>query len=153
MTQAGILSANTVYMAHLYYVIHELGKNKNKNWSNFLKSIFAVHCPAHLNYLWQFFFCFCYKLSNFLALIDRYHILLSSDWTIWYNLTRLKTYFLTYAWYFTFKQPCQAIQTNHWEVKCCTVILILPSNKTIRTLTSCNIAQIVTQKGLWLKLE
>ena len=30
---------------------------------------------------------------------------------------------------------CQAIHTNHWEVECCTVILILSSNKTIRTLT------------------
>ena len=39
--------------------------------------------------------------------------------------------------------PCQAIQGNHWEVECCTVILILSSNKTIRILT-----QIVTQKGV-----
>ena len=29
---------------------------------------------------------------------------------------------------------CQAIHTNHWEVECCTFILILSSNKTIRTL-------------------
>ena len=41
----------------------------------------------------------------------------------------------------------QAIHSNHWEVDCCTVILILSSNKTIRTLTACCITQIVTQKG------
>ena len=40
-----------------------------------------------------------------------------------------------------------AIHTGHWEVECCTVILFLSSNKTIRTFTSCGITQIVTQKG------
>ena len=39
--------------------------------------------------------------------------------------------------------PCQAIHTNHQKLECCTVILILSSKKTIRTLT-----QIVIQKGV-----
>ena len=31
MTQAGFLSAKTVYLTHLYYVIYYIGKNKNSN--------------------------------------------------------------------------------------------------------------------------
>ena len=31
MTQAGFLSANTVCLALLYYVIYQIGKNKNNN--------------------------------------------------------------------------------------------------------------------------
>ena len=63
----------------------------------------------------------------------------------------LKTYFLTYAWYFTFYKISFAVAhakeicINHCEVEFCTVILILSSNKTIRTFTFCIIIQIVTQ--------
>ena len=34
--------------------------------------------------------------------------------------------------------PCQAIHTNLWEIECCTVILILSSNKIIRALKECS---------------
>ena len=55
------------------------------------KSIFSVHCPAHLDDVWSItVFGFYYKLSDFLAIIDRCYVWLSSDWTIWYNLTSLK---------------------------------------------------------------
>ena len=30
MTRAGFLSANTVYLPHLHYVIYQIGENKNK---------------------------------------------------------------------------------------------------------------------------
>ena len=43
----------------------------------------------------------------------------------------------------------QAIHTSHWEVECFTDILTLPSNKTIRTLSFCDITHIiVTQKDV-----
>ena len=48
---------------------------------------FSVHCPAHLYYVYS---GFCHKLSGFLAIIDEYDNWLSSDLTIWYNLTKLK---------------------------------------------------------------
>ena len=105
-------------------------------------SIFSVHWPAHLNNIWQFFFFFgfCYKLSNFLAIIDGYYIWLSSDW----NLIHLKDLLSNICLF----AGGQAILTNHWKVEYCTVILILSSNKTIRTLTSYSITQIVNQKGV-----
>ena len=31
MTQTGFFSTKTVYLAHLYYGIYEIGKNKNSN--------------------------------------------------------------------------------------------------------------------------
>ena len=47
------------------------------------KSIFSMHCPAHLNYIpLTIVFGFCYKLSNFLTIIDRYYAQLSSNWPI-----------------------------------------------------------------------
>ena len=90
-----------------------------------------------------FVFGFCYKLSNFLAFIDWY-ILLSSDWTIWYSMTSLKDFMLGILLLHNnfHRWPCQAIHKNQWEVECCTVILILSSNKTNRTLT-----YVVTQKS------
>ena len=39
--------------------------------------------------------------------------------------------------------PCQAIHTNHLEIECCTVILVLSANKTIRTLISIVIKMFV----------
>ena len=43
------------------------------------------------NYLFMYlFFCFCYKLSNLLAIIDGYYIQLDSNWTIWNNLAKPK---------------------------------------------------------------
>ena len=112
------------------------------------KSIFSVHLPAHLNYLWQiiFFFDFCYKLSKILG---NYWWILYSD-ILWLdNLIQSdKPKRLNFLAHAICRWPCQTIHKNHWEVECCTVILILSSNKTIKTLTSCSITQIVTQKGV-----
>ena len=46
VTQAGFLSGNTVYLAHLYYVIFQIGKNltfetfkkESKNWIKFFNA-------------------------------------------------------------------------------------------------------------------
>ena len=50
------------------------------------KSIFSMPSSFKLpltNYLFIYLFIgFCYKLSNFLAIIDGYYIQLDSDWTI-----------------------------------------------------------------------
>ena len=81
---------------------------------------------------------FCYKLSNFLAIIDGYYIWLSSDWTIWYNLTSLKDLLSNICFVFCFytmtfagghfRQFTQITGKKN-------VILVLSSNKAIRTLT------------------
>ena len=46
VTQAGFLSGNTIYLAHLYYVIFQIGKNltfetfkkESKNWIKFFNA-------------------------------------------------------------------------------------------------------------------
>ena len=107
------------------------------------------HCLLNISrrkkstfYVWQIiYFGFCYKLSSFLTIIDGYYIWLSSDCTIWYNVTNLKDLLSTIClvFYFhaiTFTGGHARKFTHNWEVECCTVIIILPSNKTIGTLTS-----------------
>ena len=107
---------------------------------------------AHLSHLWQTIFILVfvtnYPIRN--RIIDGYYIWLSSDWTIWYNVTSLEDILpniclVFYIYAITCRMPCQTIRKNHWEVECCTVILILSPNKTISTWTSCIIIQIVTQ--------
>ena len=115
-------------------------------WIHLLKQIFIIKILKFE------FFGFYYKLSNFLSIIFGHYIQLYSDWAIWYDLKSVKE-FLTNVCYFRFTQqlswwPCQTIYTINWEVECCTVILILSSNKTIKALTSCSITQIVFQKGI-----
>ena len=79
----------------------------------------------------HFFFGFCYKLSNFQAIIDGYYILLSSDWAIWYNLTSPKNLFSNICFgilhlYNNFcKWSCQTIHANHWKV--CKMLLCYPN--------------------------
>ena len=119
-------------------------KGKNHVWSRG-KSIVCYIFPEGQKstfYVWQItYFGFCYKLSNFLTIIDGYYIWLSSDCTIWYNLTSqkdsLSTIFLVFYFHaITFTGGHARKFTHNWEVECCTVTITLPSNKTIGTLTS-----------------
>ena len=55
------------------------------------KVTFFSALSSSLNYIWQIiYFGFCYKLPNFLTIIDGYCIWLSSDLTVRYNLKSLK---------------------------------------------------------------
>ena len=85
-----------------------------------------------------FILVFVTKLSKFLAIIDGYYNCLFSDWTIWYNLTRLKdllSNMLILLLYNTFHRwPCQTIHKSfgHRMLDCYPILF---TDKTIRTLT------------------
>ena len=100
-------------------------------------SIFSVHCPAHLlGKLFLFFFT-NYQISwQLLMIIILDHPLTGQFYTIWQAYKRLTFwYMLSILNLCNFlKWPSKSIHKNHWEVECCTVILILFSNKYIRIL-------------------
>ena len=125
---------------HLLKQIFSEGQNQFSHASSFK--------PLLTNYF-HFVFFTNNPISNQLLMDVIFGYPLIGQFDITYQ--GLKTYFLTYAWYFTFYKISFAVAhakeicINHCEVEFCTVILILSSNKTIRTFTFCIIIQIVTQ--------
>ena len=65
------------------YCLLNISRRTKVNLLSALSSSFILRLAIY-------YFSFCYKLSNFLAIIDGYYIWLCSDWTIWYNLISLK---------------------------------------------------------------
>ena len=82
--------------------------------------------------------CFLLQIINFLV----------NYWWILYWVNLLLDNLTIFQLYNNFRWcSCHAIHTTHWEVECCTVILILSTNKDIRIFLQHN---SYFQKGVYV---